>query len=363
MRQWHHSSVARKIGLRHPIIQGPFGGGLSSARLAAEVSNLGGLGSYGAQGLAPDRIREVASEIRKLTDRPFAMNLWVSTEDPGASDVTEVQFAAAFQPLLPFYEALEMEPPTFEPSLPVRFEDQFRALVDAKVPVFSFVFDVPDADLLAECRSRGIVTLGAATTVEEAVALEAAGVDIVVASGCEAGGHRPSFLHTAESSLMGTFTLIPQVADAVSIPVVAAGGIADGRGVMAALALGAQGVQVGTAFLACEESGAAPVHREALFGFENRRTVLTRAFSGRLARGLANTLAQHLEISQALILPYPVQSNLLRGLRQAAAANHREDLMQMWSGQVAPLLRHHRARDLFEGLVMEVEALLAKAAL
>jgi nitronate monooxygenase len=354
---WRTTRLTERLGIAYPIVQGPFGGGLSSPALAAAVSNLGGLGSYGAQGHPPERIREVAAEIRQRTDRPFAMNLWVSTEDAGARDVDEPLFLEALAPLRPLYEELGVEPPAYRRLPAAPFEGQIQALLDARVPAFSFVFGVPEAALLAECRARGIVTMGTATTVAEAVALDDAGVDVVIASGFEAGGHRASFLASAESSLTGGLALVPQVVDAVKAPVVAAGGIADGRGVAAALVLGAAGVQVGTAFLACEESNAAPAHREAVLAAKSGDTLLTRAFSGRLARGLRNRLADHLAPVKDP-LPYPVQGDLLAPLRREALARNRADLLSLWAGQAAPLVRHRRAQDVFAALVAGTEALL-----
>lgn len=361
MAHWYRSQAATTLGIDYPIIQGPFGGGLSSTTLVAAVSNLGGLGSFGAQGLAPARIREIVADIRLRTDRPFAVNLWVSTEDPGASEVTAEAFEAALSPLRPFYAELGVEPPRYAPPTRVRFDEQVEALIDLRVPAFSFVFGVPDPTVLEAARRRGVATIGAATTADEARALEAANVDLVVASGSEAGGHRPSFLRPAEASLKGTFALVPQVADAVRIPVIAAGGIADGRAVAAALMLGAQGVQVGTAFLACEESNAAAGHRAALFAPGREQTLLTRGFSGRLARGLRNRLAEQLTHGPRS-LPYPVPSELLAPLRAAALARDRVDLVSLWAGQAAPLVRHRRARDLFAALVEETTTVLARAA-
>jgi nitronate monooxygenase len=358
MQSWRTTRLTERLGLTHPIVQGPFGGGLSSPALAAAVSNLGGLGSYGAQGHPPERIREVAAAIRELTGRPFAMNLWVSTEDEGARAVTEAQFLTSLAPLLPFYRELGVEPPAYRPLPAPPFESQAAAVIEARVPAFSFVFGVPDAAILADCRARGIATLGTATTVAEAVALDEAGVDVVVASGLEAGGHRASFLASAEQSLTGLVALVPQVVDAVQAPVVAAGGIADGRGVAAALVLGAQGVQVGTAFLACLESNAAPGHKDALLGARSGESVLTRAFSGRLARGLRNRLAEHLVREGIPPLPYPVQGDLLSPLRREALAQDRTDLVSLWAGQAAPLARHRRARDVFEALVAGTDAIL-----
>ncbi len=355
---WNDTALTRRLGIRYPIVQGPFGGGLSSTRLAAAVSNAGGLGSFGAHGKTPDRISEVVSEIRALTASPFAVNLWVSTEDAGASGAAPSAHDAALVALAPFFDELRVQPPAFPLRGWAKFDEQVSALLDARPPVFSFVFGVPPADVIDECRRRSIITLGTATSVDEAVALESAGVDVVVATGVEAGGHRPSFLRSPESSLTGLFSLVPQVCDAISVPVIAAGGIADGRGIAAALKLGAAGVQIGTAFLACEESNAPPAHRDALFSSRAAQTVLTRAFSGRLARGMRNTLSDALENRSASFLPYPLQSQMVGALRDEALRAGRADLISLWSGQSAPLLRHRQAKELFRDLVSATERIL-----
>lgn len=351
---WHETAVTRRLGIRYPIIQGPFGGGLSSPRLAATVSNAGGLGSYGAQGMSSDAIASVIAEIRGLTRAPFGVNLWVSTEDEGTTHATAADLDAAVAPLLPFFDELGVPRPSWPPRPWPKFQDQIGAILDARPAVFSFVFGVPPADVLDACRTRGIVTVGAATTVQEAVALDAAGVDAIVATGFEAGGHRPAFLHAPEAMLMGTLSLVPQVVDAVKAPVIAAGGIADGRGLAAALALGAGAAQIGTAFLACEESNAPAPHRDALADAHDTRTVLTRAYSGRLARGMHNRLAEALAHSTAL-LPYPLQGQVISALRAAALQQGRIDLVTCWSGQSAPLIRHRRAAELFADLVRGAE--------
>ncbi|HSY00764.1 MAG TPA: DUF561 domain-containing protein, partial [Acidobacteriaceae bacterium] len=209
-------------------------------------------------------------------------------------------------------------------------------------------------EILDECRAQGITTIGAATTPDEAIALEQAGVDVVAASGFEAGGHRGSFLRSSEESLTGTFSLVPQVADAVSIPVIAAGGITEARGIVAAFALGAEGVQIGTAFLACEESGASSVHRKAILSGHARRTGLTRGFTGRLARGIDNQLLQELNRPGVEILPYPLQRLLVRNLATLAEKAGKPELLQLWAGQSASLSRHNDAKTLLQTLVSEV---------
>src|SRR5450755_4862010 len=273
--RWNENRLTAKLGIDYPVIQGPLGG-LSSQKLTAAVSSFGGLGSFGAHGLAPEAIRDVIAQIRSLTSKPFAMNLWVSMEDDGARTSDEGAFNRSLAPLAVHLAALAAPRPAYKPYLPARFEDQARVLMDANVPAFSFIYGVPPTEILDECRAKGIVTIGTATTPDEAAVLQDAGVNAIVASGFEAGGHRGSFLRSAEDSLTGTFSLVPQIVDIVDVPVIAAGGIGDARGVVAALALGADAVQLGTAFLACEESGASPVHREAVLRKTAGHTALTR---------------------------------------------------------------------------------------
>ena len=354
---WAKTRVSHRLGIAYPIIQGPLGG-LSTQRLTAAVSNYGALGSFGAHGLSPGAIRDVIAEIRSMTDRPFAVNLWVSMEDQGARAADEAAFNRSLATLAPFIQSLGGELPSFKAYSPIKFEDQARAIIDAKVPVFSFIYGIPPKDILDECRANGIVTIGAATTPEEAVALQKANVDVIAASGFEAGGHRGSFLRPAEDSLTGTFSLVPQVADLVSAPVVAAGGIADARGVVAALALGAQGVQIGTAFLACPESGSKPQHREALLGGEARRTALTRGFTGRLGRGISNRLLEMMNKPGVEVLPYPLQRSLVNSLSGSAEKAGRADLMPMWAGQSASLARHTSPIDLLNTIVSGVSYML-----
>jgi len=218
---------------------------LSSQQLTAAVSNFGGLGSFGAHGLTPEAIKEAIAEIRSLTSKPFAMNLWVSMEDEGARTSDENAFNRSLAPLTTHLAALER---LIQRSNRIRRLDlkiKARILLDANVPVFSFIFGIPPREVLEECRAKSIVTIGTATTPEEGAALQEAGVDAIVASGFEAGGHRGSFLRAAEDSLTGTLSLVPQIVDNVDVPVIAAGGIGDVRGVVAALALGAEGVQNG----------------------------------------------------------------------------------------------------------------------
>src|SRR6266436_837265 len=334
--RWNENRLTAKLGIDYPVIQGPLGG-LSSQKLTAAVSNFGGLGSFGAHGLAPEAIKNVILEIRSLTSKPFAMNLWVSMEDEDARISDENAFNRSLAPLAVHIAALRAPRPTYKPYSPIRFEDQARVLLDANVPVFSFIYGIPPQEVLEECREKHIVTIGTATTPDEAAALQEAGLDAIVASGFEAGGHRSSFLRSAEDSLTGTFSLVPQIADVVDVPVIAAGGIADARGVVAALALGAEAVQMGTVFLASEESGASLLHRQALRGKKAGHTALTKGFTGRLARAIHNPLLEELNAEGTAILPYPLQRRLVRNLAIPAEAAARSDLLPLWAGQSGTL--------------------------
>lgn len=351
------NEAARRLGIEHPVIQGPFGGGLSTALLAATVANHGGLGSFGAHMLAPQRIGEVADEIRVLTDRPFALNLWVSDHDEGGDRIDPASFERGWRVFEPYFRELGLAMPEPAERGHPRFEEQIDALLEARPPAFSFVFGIPSPRILAECRRRGIATIGAATSIAEALALEDAGVDLIVATGAEAGGHRPSFLARAEDALMGTFTLVQLVSARVTTPVIAAGGIADARGIRAAFALGAQAVQVGTAFLACDESGTTDAHRDLLFSPRAEHTTLTRAFTGRLARGISNRWTEEIKARIDELPPFPTTSWFVSKMRAAALAAGNTGLVSLWSGQIAPNLRHRTAAALMQSLLPGLDGL------
>lgn len=347
-----NASFAELVGVDAPIVLGPFGG-LSSTELTAAVSNLGGLGSFGLYGYEPERIRETAEAIRRLTSKPFALNLWVPHDDADPSTVSEEEFDRYAARLEPFFREVGIPVPTRPERYLPPFEAQLDAVFAESPAVVSFVFGVPSVDVVAEAHKRGILVVGTATTVAEAQALEAGGADAVVATGLEAGGHRVSFLRTAEESLVGTFALVPQVVDAVDVPVIAAGGIADRRGVAAALALGARAVQVGTAFMATDQSATNDAHRRAIRSATADGTVLTRAMSGRLARGIPNRVIRDIEGSGS-IAPFPVQNWLTGRFRAEAVKQGIPDLQSLWAGQSAALATHTQAADVFAELAAGV---------
>ncbi|GAA2975131.1 nitronate monooxygenase [Microbacterium terrae] len=335
------------LAITHPIVLGPFGG-LSSVELTATVSALGGLGSYGLYGYDADRISDTIAALHTATHRPFAVNLWLPTGDevaPGDLDLGPARDAIA-----PLFAELGLAPPAPPTEFLPDIEAQLTAVLDAAPAALSVVYGAPSRLIVDAAHNRGIRVIGTATTVAEALALEAAGVDVIVASGAEAAGHRVSFLAPPEDSLVGTFALVPQVVDAVSVPVVAAGGIADRRGVAAALALGAAGVVVGTAFLGTRQSAATPAHRAAIVASSDTGTVLTRAMSGRLARGIPNHAMRTIEAS-GVIAPFPAQ-NWLTGLFRAEAGRRGEgDLVSLWAGQAAALATSDDAAEVFADLV------------
>ncbi|WP_158866780.1 NAD(P)H-dependent flavin oxidoreductase [Leifsonia sp. AG29] len=340
------------LGIEHPLLLGPFGG-LSSVPLTARVSELGGLGAFGLYGYDAARIRETVAALRASTSKPFSLNLWVPTGDevtPQEVDLTRAR--AAVQPL---FDELGLPVPAVPASFLPSFDEQVAAVLEARPAAMSFVFGVPPAAVVEAAHSAGIVVMAAATTVAEAVALERGGVDVVVASGFEGAGHRPSFLRPAQESLVGGIALVPQVVDAVSVPVVAAGGIADRRGVAAAFALGASGVQVGTAFLATDLSVATPGHREVARTAAADDTVLTRVMSGRFARGIPNPAMRTIEAAgEGAIAPFPAQNWLTGAFRAEAARQDRPDLVSLWAGQGASLSPGSDAQEVFAELLRGV---------
>ncbi|MGA0566845.1 NAD(P)H-dependent flavin oxidoreductase [Rathayibacter sp. KR2-224] len=338
--------LTRLLGIEQPIVLAPFGG-MSSVELTARVSELGGLGSYGLYGYDADRIRRTADELCEATERPFALNLWLPTGTEREPEAEE--FARAAEAMRPLFEEVGLELPARPESYLPPFQEQLQAALDARPAALSFVFGVPSEDVVEAAHERGIAVIGSATTVDEAAALQTGGVDAVVATGAEAAGHKVSFLDAAERSLVGLFALIPQVRDVVDLPVIAAGGIADRRGVAAAFALGAEGVQVGTSFLRTRESAASDAHRAAMEETPAHASVLTRAMSARLARGARNRAVSTIEAADA-IAPFPAQNWLTGRFRAAAGQQGNGELQSLWLGQASRLATRDTADAVFAEL-------------
>jgi nitronate monooxygenase len=321
------------LGIDLPIIQAPMAGAQGSA-LAVAVSNAGGLGSLPCAMLGIDAMRDELAKIKAHTGKPFNVNFFCHTP-PTPDAGREAIWRAA---LSPFYKKYGIDPESI-PAGPGRTPFSAEAagvLSEFKPAVVSFHFGLPSADLLARVRARGSKVLSSATTVEEALWLEAHGVDAVIAQGLEAGGHRGIFLSDDLSTQIGTFALLPQIVRAVKLPVIAAGGIADAQGVAAAMALGAAGVQIGTAYLLCPEATTSAVHRAALKSEAGRRrTALTNLFTGRPARGIVNRVMKELGPISSETPAFPLATSAIAPLRARAESEGSGDFSPLWCGQNA----------------------------
>ena len=349
------TSLITSLGLKLPVIQAPMAGGGDTAQMVAAVGEAGGLGYIGAAYLAPAQIEARGREVAALTSRTFGINLFAPQPVPSAS---ETEFAAAVTAIAPYYDELGLEPPT----PPAWTGDSFRKLLPAAISCgashFSFTFGLLPAEAVSEIKNRGMTLAGTATSVAEALALAELGVDAIIAQGSEAGGHRGTFDPGGAPGMVGTMALVPQIVDAVELPVIASGGIMDGRGIAAALALGAQAVQLGTAFLTCDEAGIPEAYKNALLAAEGDDTGLTRAFSGRWARGIVNRVMREVPSDRpdGPVLPFPLQNSLTRPLRDAAREAGRAEFLSLWAGQGVGLARRTRVADLMQAFAREIDA-------
>ena len=345
------TSVTASLGISQPVLQAPMAGA-ATPELAAAVSAAGGLGALGSAVLDPDELRAQAAAVRAATDAPFNVNFFCHS----APEVGEAEASAARERIAPLYADRGLgEPPEAEVP-PIAFDEpRLEALLEIRPAVASFVFGLPEPAAVEALRDAEIRVIAAATTVAEAVRLRDLGADAVIAQGAEAGGHRSSFLVDGDDGPIGTLALVPQVVDAVGdLPVIAAGGIADGRGLAAALALGAGAAQVGSAFLACPESAIDPAHRRAVSGPPPSGPRSRGRSPGRPARAVRNRVTEAFEGGEAL--PYPAQLSLTLPL--AGSEGDPADVRAMWLGQAASLARERPAAELVESLVAEAERAL-----
>lgn len=418
------TELTTRLDLAHPIIQAPMAGGATTAALVAEVCHAGALGSIAAAYLDARQIAELAAAVRARTTRPFGINLFAPLPPP-AGDATDAERALAR--VAPFYRELGLPAPTMPAWGGEMFDETLASALQSGASVLSFTFGLLPPAAVRAIKARGLFLIGTATTVEEARALEAAGVDAICAQGSEAGGHRGTFLpqqraatetatataaapapaaNTSEAGMppqpssspaptpsmanagsrgaaaaagavsfeagqIGTMALTPQMVDAVRVPVIAAGGIMDGRGIAAALALGASAAQLGTAFLTCEESGIVEVYKQAILAAREDQTRVTRAFSGRPARSIVNrfmnivegrdaTSSSAADAATEAVLPFPLQAALARPLRAAAVQAGRSDLLSLFAGQGVRLARRQSAAELVSRLAAETDAALRR---
>jgi nitronate monooxygenase len=344
---WPDRRLQDLFKIEHPLVLAPMAG-FGTVELAASVCEAGGLGSIGCATMQPQLAASAIQALRALTSLPVNVNFFC--HDQAKVDAGREQ--AWHDRLSPYYRELgiEHEPPPSRVDI-APFGDAMCAVVeDARPEVVSFHFGLPDPALLARVKATGCRVMSSATTVEEALWLEARGVDAIIAQGCEAGGHRGIFLaadlNSAIASQPGTFALVPQIADAVSVPVVAAGGIADGRGIAAAFALGAAGAQIGTGYLLCPEAATPSLHRDALRHARGDATMLTNVFTGRPARALVNRLALEVGPVSNAAPDFPLPIGELQRLRAKAEQHGSRDFTPLWSGQAAPLGREMPAKAL-----------------
>ena len=349
------TDLSSRLGLRIPVIQAPMAGGPSSQELVAACSAAGALGSFGFAYTQPDEMRKQAAFVRGRTDKPFGMNLFVAPL-PGAIDAGAQR--GALDAVAEYYTELGLPAPEpvrapYAPDL----EQQLKAVEEIKPRVFTTHFGSIAVERL---KSKGIVVGGSATCVAEAKRLQELGFDFVIAQGGEAGGHRGTYLRDPYQSLTGTIALVRAIVKAVKVPVVAAGGIMDGAGIAAVLALGAQAAQLGTAFIPCPESGAPQVHKDLLVKATEDETAITEKFSGKPARGLVNRFMT--EMRDAPTLAFPAQNGVTGKLRQASAKAGKPDFVALWAGQGAALSRALPAAELIAKLESETAAALRHGA-
>ncbi len=336
------------LGLSAPILQAPMAG-VQNQRLAAAVCNAGGLGSLPAAMLSASDLEAQLSALRQATDKPFNVNFFCHTVP-----TPDAQREAAWRAhLLPFYQALHLDAQHI-PGGPRRvpFNHETAEVLEAFRPaVVSFHFGLPAADLVQRVKSWGSAVLSSATTVDEALWLQAHGADAVIAQGLEAGGHRGMFLTDDLSTQIGTFALLPQIVQAVSIPVMAAGGIASAAGIRAAKALGAAGVQIGSAYLCSDEASTSVLHRAALQSPAARHTALTNLFTGRPARGIVNRAMRELGPISPLAPSFPLATAAMAPLRAAAEAQGSSDFTPLWAGQNTAHIDSRSATDITQDFI------------
>lgn len=348
------NDLTRLLNIEYPIVQAPMLG-VTTPEMVAAVSNEGGLGSLPVGLQSPEKTLELIHKTRLFTNRPFAVNLFaheLPTVDIAAMEVLQNKLYSITNKY-----GLNYTPVAIEKIRHYSYREQVDIIIEEKVPIVSFTFGVIDTESVRRFHDAGILLIGTATSVREAKYLESCGIDLITAQGIEAGGHRGTFLLDEPLPQIGLMSLIPQVTDQVKVPVLAAGGIMDGRSVHAAWILGAQGVQVGSAFLRSTESMGIDGYKQAVQASTDTDTVLTKAFSGRWARGIRNTFHDEVEKLHIEYPPYPLLNDLTGPLRIASQKNHNPEFTTLWAGQSAGKAKQKSSADIFRDLVEEITKL------
>ncbi len=351
---WSDTVLSKRVGIRYPIIQAPIVENSGKPELTAAISNAGGLGCLSGVHLSVESLQQAITEVRALTSQPFAINLAATV----STRVDHNRFEHGQALLAPFRSELGLSEKIFTPLAFPDLAESLEVILAAQIPVVIFSFGLPEPEYQAILQEAGIVVIGMATHLLEAIVLEESGVDFIIAQGAEAGGHRSTFIGHPEQGLIGTMVLTPLIAKHVATPIIATGGIMDGRGIAAALMLGAAGVQMGTAFLACPESGTHPAYKALLLEGNEVATTLSRVFTGRYGRVLRNRLTEALRPHQTELPGFPLQLLLTQELRQAAAEENIPDFMALWAGQGCHLCEERPVNQLLTRWVAQVDHLL-----
>lgn len=348
---WKRTGLTKKLSIGCPIIQAGMAGGHTTPALVTAVCKAEGLGTIGAGYMKPDELKKAIHEVKEGTDRSFAVNLFI----PNSSASTDKGLQETKRILGPIAEKLNISLP--EPvNLEKLFDQQFEVILQEEVPVFSFTFGIPSQYVIDTCKKQRITMIGTAMNVDEGLALEKAGIDCVVAQGYEAGGHQGAFLDTTDSGGgIGTMALVSQMVEFLSIPVIAAGGIMNGKAILSSLALGAEAVQMGTAFLTSEESGTDALHKKAIIDAIETETQLTRVFTGKWARGIKNDMMRQLQAHTESLAPYPITNQLTQPIRKKAKTLKNKEYMSLWAGQGLRLSETKTASDLMKQWVQEAD--------
>ncbi len=347
---WPTTSLTKLLNIRIPLIQAPMAGGISSPALVSAASNAGGLGSLGAAYLSPSQLRKDIQAVKQHTSYPFAVNLFI----PQKHQATPEQIQTMIKLIQNIFPDSPIPTDAIKAPYIPNFEEQFKVILEEKVPLFTFTFGKLDDKYIKLCKENNIKVIGTATSLQEALALKQQGVDAIVAQGSESGGHRGTFQENIGAPILGLNELLKQLTSQINIPIIAAGGIMDAQHIVDALKQSASGVQLGTAFICCEESTAPAIYKQTLLNSKQDNTVLTQAFSGRLARAISNQLTEKMKPYEKEVLPFPIQNAITAPMRNKAKEQGNVHLMSMYAGVGHYLCKTMSAAKLIEELNQEV---------